>query len=102
MTPPAGWGHSEIEARIIRVLGDFVASHQLGKVFGSSTGYDLPSGDTLEPDASFITFERWEKGPQVGPAQFLKIVPSLVAEILSPATAQRDRVEKREYTKPTA
>ena len=65
------------------------------KVFGSSTGYDLPSGDTLEPDASFVSNERWSKGPQVGRRQFLKIVPNLVVEILSPATAQRDRVEKK-------
>ena len=95
MTPPAGWGHGELEATVIRILGDFVASHNLGKAFGSSTGYDLPSGDTLEPDASFISGERWSKGPQVGRRQFLKIVPNLVVEILSPATAQRDRVEKK-------
>ena len=95
MTPPAGWGHGEIEAKVIRIVGDFVRSQNLGRVFGSSTGYDLPSGDTLEPDASFISNERWFKGPQVGRAQFLKIVPALVVEILSPATAQRDRVEKK-------
>ena len=95
MTPLAGWGHGEIEARTIRILEDYVASHELGRVFGSSTGYDLPSGDTLEPGASFITIERWDKGPQVGPGQFLRIVPSLVVEILSPAPAQRDRVEKK-------
>lgn len=95
MTPPAGWGHGEIEATVIRILGDFVTSHNLGKAFGSSTGYDLPSGDTLEPDASFISVERWARGPQVGRRQFLKIVPNLVVEILSPATAQRDRVEKK-------
>ena len=95
MTPPAGWGHGEIEATVIRILGDFVTSHTLGKAFGSSTGYDLPSGDTLEPDASFVSNERWSKGPQVGRRQFLKIVPNLVVEILSPATAQRDRVEKK-------
>jgi Uma2 family endonuclease len=95
MTPPAGWGHGEIEASVVRILGEFVTSHNLGRMFGSSTGYDLPSGDTLEPDASFISSERWAKGPHVGKAQFLKIVPTLVVEILSPATAQRDRVEKK-------
>jgi Uma2 family endonuclease len=95
MTPPAGWGHGEIEARISRVLFDFVDTRKLGKVFGSSTGYNLPSGDTLEPDISFISLERWAKGPQVGRGQFLKIVPNLVVEILSPSTAQRDRVEKK-------
>jgi Uma2 family endonuclease len=93
--PPAGWGHGEVEAKVSAVLGEFVYSHKLGKVFGSSTGYDLPSGDTLEPDASLISAERWAKGPQVGASQFLRIVPNLVLEILSPATAQRDRVEKK-------
>ncbi|MGZ8485107.1 MAG: Uma2 family endonuclease [Candidatus Binatia bacterium] len=95
MTPPAGWGHGEIEARMSRILFDFVESNKLGKVFGSSTGYNLPSGDTLEPDVSFIATARWLKGPQVGRGQFLKIVPNLVVEILSPATAQRDRIEKK-------
>jgi Uma2 family endonuclease len=96
MTPPAGWGHGEIEARLSRILFDFVDRNKLGKVFGSSTGYNLPSGDTLEPDVSFISTARWLKGPQVGRGQFLKIVPDLVVEILSPATAQRDRIEKKQ------
>jgi Uma2 family endonuclease len=64
-------------------------------VFGSSIGYNLPSGDTLEPDVSFVSAERWARGPQVGRGHFLRIVPNLVVEILSPATAHRDRVEKK-------
>jgi Uma2 family endonuclease len=95
MTPPAAWEHAEIEARIIRVLGEFVARHRLGRTFGSSAGYEFPSGDTLEPDASFISRERWAKGPQPRRGQFLKIVPSLVVEITSPATSRRDRIEKK-------
>lgn len=95
MTPPAGWGHGEIEVRVGRILLDFVEKNNLGKVFGSSTGYDLPSGDTLEPDGSFVSRERWTKGPHVRRAQFLKIVPTLVVEILSPATTRRDRIEKK-------
>lgn len=95
MTPPAGWGHGEIEAKVIHLLVDFVEGNNLGKVFGSSTGYDLPSGDTLEPDASFISVERWTKGPPVRRGQFLKTVPTLVVEILSRATAERDRIEKK-------
>jgi Uma2 family endonuclease len=31
----------------------------------------------------------------VGATQFLRIVPNLVVEILSPATARRDRAEKK-------
>ncbi len=95
MTPPAAWEHAKIEAKVIRSLEDFVSKHNLGTVFGSSAGYELPSGDTLEPDASFISRERWSKGPQPRRGQFLKIAPNLVVEILSPATARRDRTEKK-------
>jgi Uma2 family endonuclease len=95
MVPPAGWGHGEVGARVVRFLGNFVEEHDLGRVFDSSTGYDLPSSETLEPDASFISHERWAKGPQVRRGQFLKIVPTLVSEILSPATARSDRLEKK-------
>ena len=87
MTPPAGWGHGETEARLVRILVDFAETNNLGRVFGSSTGYNLPSGDTLEPDVSFVSSERWAQGPLVGRAHFLRVVPNLVIEILSPATA---------------
>ena len=95
MTPPAAWDHAETEAKTIRIIGEFVSAHRLGKLFGSSAGYLLPSGDTLEPDASFIARERWAKGPQPRRGQFLRIVPNLVVEILSPATARRDRIDKK-------
>ena len=95
LTPPAAWEHAKIEAKVIRILEDFVSKHNLGTVFGSSAGYELPSGDTLEPDASFISRERWSKGPEPRRGQFLKIAPNLVVEILSPATARRDRIEKK-------
>jgi Uma2 family endonuclease len=67
----------------------------LGIVLGSSAGYDLPSGDTLEPDVSFISAERFAAGPRPTHGQFVKIVPDLVVEILSPATSRRDRTEKK-------
>lgn len=95
MTPPAAWEHAETEAKVIQVLGEFVSNHRLGRMFGSSAGYQLPSGDTVEPDASFIARERWSRGPQPRRGQFLKIVPSLAVEILSPATARRDRIDKK-------
>jgi Uma2 family endonuclease len=44
MTPPAAWEHAEVEARVIQILGDFVTKQNLGKMFGSSAGY--------EPEAS--------------------------------------------------
>ena len=42
---------------MVHILVDFAETNNLGKVFGSSTGYNLPSGDTLEPDVSFVSGE---------------------------------------------
>lgn len=95
MNPPAGWEHAELEARLSQTIREFVEGNNLGRVFGSSAGYNLPSGDTLEPDISFISHQRWNQGPHVGRGQFLRIVPNLVVEILSPSTARRDRGEKK-------
>ena len=96
MTPPAGWPHGNTEARIVRELGNCAAQYQLGEVFGSSIGYRLPSGDTLEPDVSFISYARLQAGPPPQRGKFLEIAPNLVVEILSTPTALRDRTEKKD------
>src|SRR5947209_19729133 len=63
MSPPAGWPHGNIEARIVGALGNCAALHGLGEVLGWSAAYRLPSGDTLEPDVSFISSGRRQAGP---------------------------------------
>jgi Uma2 family endonuclease len=95
MTPPAGYPHGEIESNVILALGNFVRAGRLGRVFGSSQGYALPTGDTLEPDAAYISNARWAAGPRATRGKFLRIVPDLVVEILSKGTALRDRSEKK-------
>ena len=95
MSPPAGWTHARIEVRLARLLEEHVAGEGLEMVFGSSLGFDLPSGDTVQPDASFVTSERFRQRPPQHANQFLRAVPSLVVEILSPATERHDRSEKR-------
>ena len=98
MTPPAGWGHGYVESNLQRLIAPHVHAARLGRTLGSSAGYDLPTGDTLEPDFSFISNERWGAGPKVRSdgKGFLATVPDLVLEILSPSTATRDRTEKKD------
>jgi Uma2 family endonuclease len=95
MSPPAGWPHGSVESNIHTPVATFVRTHRLGLVLGSSTGYDLPSGDTVEPDISSISSARLAAGPAPQVGKFLRIVPNLVVEILSPATAQKGRTEKK-------
>jgi Uma2 family endonuclease len=95
MNPPAGFPHGEAEAKIVRAIGNAVGTRRTGKVFGSSQGFDLASGDTVEPDCSFVSSARWQamSAPQLG--EFLRVAPDLVVEILSPSTRSRDRGEKK-------
>ena len=102
MSPPAGWPHGRLDAKLSQILARACRSTPLGIVLGSSTGYDLPSGDTLEPDVSFVSAERLAAGPQPVRGRFLTVVPTLVVEILSPSTSRRDRPRRRPYTSATA
>jgi Uma2 family endonuclease len=95
MSPPAGWPHGNVGARIVRILSNCTTQAHLGEVLDSSAGYRLPSGDTVEPDVSFISSARLQAGPAPQRGKFLQIVPNLVVEILSTPTAGRDRTEKK-------
>jgi len=97
MSPPAKLRHGFVEGTLHRLVGTLLEENGLGITLGSSAGFDLPSGDTLEPDFSCISRERWAAGPRPDDEDegFTRIVPDLVVEIVSPTSARRDRIEKR-------
>ena len=94
MEPSAGWPHGEIEGEVVARLKSLVRSRAVGRVFGSSQGFELPSGDTVEPDVSFVSAGRWRalRRPVEG---FPGVVPDLVVEILSPSTKRIDQEQKK-------
>jgi len=81
-------------------LGMLVLQHaraaRLGVVFGQDTGFHIASDpDTvLAPDLAFISAERVALIPPVG---YAKMVPDLVAEIISPG--DRRAAVRRKVTK---
>ncbi len=95
MTPPAGYPHGRIEANVVFALVSFVRGHGGGQVYGSSQGFELPTADTVEPDASFVSSARMAAAPAPERGRFLHVVPDLVVEILSTRTASQDRGEKK-------
>jgi Uma2 family endonuclease len=96
MNPPAGYPHGSTDSRVQWLLRSFVAARRLGEVLGSSQGFDLPSGDTVEPDAAYVSGERWAAMPAPEEGKFLRVVPDLIVEILSRgSTASYDRGEKK-------
>lgn len=96
VSPPARARHGIAEAAVVALLRRHVRDGSLGFVFGPSTGYELPSGDTLQPDASFVSNARWRAANAPDLDAFLPVVPDLVVEVLSPGSIARDRGEKRE------
>lgn len=95
MTPPAGFPHGGVEVRLAFLLGTYLERRPVGWAFGSSQGFELPSGDTVEPDLCFVSAERWAAGAPPEKGRFLRVVPDLVFEILSASTRSRDRGEKK-------
>lgn len=58
------------------------------KLFDSSTGFRLPDGSVLSPDASIVREERWQA---LNPEQrrgFAPLCPDLVVELASPCAAR--------------
>lgn len=94
MNPPAGWPHGSVEIRLASQLDQFVRTQSLGYAFGPSQGFLFPSGDIVGPDASFVSNARWRTAPPPEHGRFLRVVPDVVFEIVSPSNASRDRGEK--------
>ena len=55
------------------------------KAFDSSTGFLLPDGSVLSPDASLVRLERWQALTPEQRRAFAPLCPDLVAELASPS-----------------
>jgi Uma2 family endonuclease len=95
MSPPAGWPHGSGSALLTGLLVERLRRSGAAEVFAGEQGFELPSGDTLAPDAAVVSRARWEAAPPPEPGTFLRVVPDAVFEILSASTASRDRGEKK-------
>ena len=84
MTPTGsetGARNSRLEMRLL-----LWADHQGGwKVFGSSTGFCLPDGSVLSPDASLVRLDRWQALTAEQRRGFAPLCPDLVVQLASPS-----------------
>jgi Uma2 family endonuclease len=58
--------------------------HNLGRLGESSAGFYLPDTSMRSPDASWISWERWNALPEKKKTGFACITPDFVAELASP------------------
>ena len=85
---PTGMRHEKIGMRLAMLITRYLEKHPIGEIYGSSTGYRLPSGDVRSPDLSFVRLERLPEGKT--PVGFGDFPPDLAVEILSPGDNPRD------------
>jgi Uma2 family endonuclease len=93
VTPAPGKEHQIVSARFNWKLRGFATvQHQLGEVLYAPIDVLLGDGEYLQPDLVFLRRDHehyWTRRGIEGP-------PDLVIEVLSPSTASRDRVLKRD------
>ncbi len=81
--PPTGWDTGERNSEINLQLRLWAKQDKRGKVGESSTGFKLPNGATVSPDASWVLKERLEKFTAKQREKFLPMCPDFVLELRS-------------------
>jgi Uma2 family endonuclease len=82
---PTGGETGAFNSRLLMRL--LAWADQLGgwQVFDSSTGFRLPDGSVLSPDASLVRLERWQALTPEQRRSFPPLCPDVVVELASPS-----------------
>jgi Uma2 family endonuclease len=85
MTPTGGETGSR-NSRLLIQLGMALTRGQPSlRIFDSSTGFRLPDGSVLSPDAALVLEERWQTLSPEQRRSFPPLCPDLVIELASPS-----------------
>ena len=88
MTPVGGIGSTH-EQYITRILGNWTEENGTGIDFSPSAGFNLPDGSCLQPDASWMTRERWNSLTLKQQTGFPPLCPDFVVEVRSHSDSRR-------------
>ncbi len=91
MPPAPSEAHQRSQAQLGIRLGVYINEKKIGRVYFAPTDVVLSDIDVVQPDLLFVSNERMHIITPAG----VQGAPDLVVEILSPATAERDRGYKR-------
>ena len=96
--PPTGSETGDRNAEITMQLRIWAKKNKQGTSYDSSTGFILPNGATVSPDASWVLKERLEKFTAKQREKFLPLCPDFVVELRSASDSLKDLQEKmRDY-----
>ena len=83
--------HQRVSRNLEFILHSYVTDHELGEVFDAPCDLVLSETDIVQPDIFFIATQRLSIITETN----IQGAPDLVIEILSPATAHRDKGVKQ-------
>ena len=89
MAPSPGWGHVNVTANLIKLIGNYASINKLGVVAPDNFDVHLPDGNVFQPDFIFISAENAKLLFQ-SKENTIHGVPDMVAEIFSKSTMKRD------------
>ncbi len=92
MAPAPRTAHQRASRKIATPLDTFVTENELGEVFDAPYDVVLSDENVVQPDLLFVSSRR----SHIITEDNIRGAPDLVIEILSPSTAQLDKVRKRE------
>lgn len=81
---PTGGESGRQELELGAQLRNWTWQDVRGIAFGPSTGFRLPDGSLLSPDASWLRVERWEALTAENQQGYVPLCPDAVFEIASP------------------
>lgn len=77
---PSGYESDEVAFEFGRQLANWVKPRNVGRVTGSSAGFNLPDLGVRAPDVSFVSADRLHRAPR----SYAPLVPDLMVEVKSP------------------
>ncbi len=92
VTPSPNTRHQQISLNLTLLIGSWLETHPVGRVFYAPFDVVFSHVDVVEPDLLYLSNER---AAAVITPLHVRGVPELVVEIGSPGTRQRDETIKR-------
>ncbi len=87
---PAGWASGRRNTDIVGALWDWARRDGTGVVTDASSGFQLPDGSVLGPDAAWIRRDRLASLTADQMERFLPLAPDFVVELRSPSDRPRE------------
>lgn len=72
-----------ISGEVFRQLATWNVERKAGMLFDSSAGFTLPDRSVLSPDASWLSFNKWNKLTENDKDRFAPICPEFIIEVRS-------------------